>query len=71
MRNKPRTKHLTKRTYGLATDSRRYRAKTIALYQHNFYKEVCMIWKPIKGYEGYYEVSDHGDVRSLDRDIVG
>lgn len=30
-----------------------------------------MIWKPIKGYEGYYEVSDHGDVRSLDRDIVG
>lgn len=24
-------------------------------------------WKPIRGYEGFYEVSDHGDVRSLDR----
>ena len=25
------------------------------------------IWKPVVGYEGYYEVSDHGRVRSLDR----
>lgn len=25
------------------------------------------IWKPIKGYEGYYEVSDLGRIRSLDR----
>lgn len=24
-------------------------------------------WKPIKGYEGLYEVSDKGRVRSLDR----
>lgn len=24
-------------------------------------------WRPIPGYEGYYEVSDHGRVRSLDR----
>lgn len=24
-------------------------------------------WKPIKGYEGYYEVSDKGNVRSVDR----
>ena len=24
-------------------------------------------WKPIKGYEGLYEVSDHGRIRSLDR----
>lgn len=24
-------------------------------------------WKPIPGYEGIYEVSDHGNVRSLDR----
>lgn len=24
-------------------------------------------WKPIPGYEGLYEVSDHGRVRSLDR----
>lgn len=27
------------------------------------------IWKPIKGYEGYYEVSSIGNVRSLDREI--
>lgn len=25
------------------------------------------IWKPVVGYEGSYEVSDHGRVRSLDR----
>lgn len=25
------------------------------------------IWKPVVGYEGLYEVSDHGRVRSLDR----
>lgn len=24
-------------------------------------------WRPIKGYEGFYEVSSHGRVRSLDR----
>ena len=26
-----------------------------------------MLWKTISGYEGYYEVSDTGVVRSLDR----
>lgn len=26
-------------------------------------------WKPIPGYEGYYEVSSHGRVRSLDREV--
>ncbi|MEY1677243.1 HNH endonuclease [Gordonia phage Malachai] len=25
------------------------------------------LWRPVVGYEGYYEVSDHGHVRSLDR----
>ena len=25
------------------------------------------IWKPVKGYEGYYEVSNEGRVRGLDR----
>lgn len=25
------------------------------------------VWKPVKGYEGLYEVSDQGNVRSLDR----
>lgn len=28
------------------------------------------IWKPIKGYEGYYEVSNLGLVRSVDRVII-
>ena len=28
------------------------------------------IWKPIKGYDGIYEVSSLGRVRSLDRHIV-
>ena len=28
------------------------------------------IWKPIPGYEGLYEVSDQGRVRSLDRDVL-
>jgi hypothetical protein len=28
-------------------------------------------WKPIKGYEGYYEVSNDGLVRSLDRYVAG
>ena len=28
------------------------------------------VWKPIKGYEGFYEVSDRGNVRSLDRKII-
>ena len=27
-------------------------------------------WKEVKGYEGLYEVSDQGRVRSLDRDIL-
>lgn len=27
------------------------------------------IWKQIPGYEGYYEASDHGRIRSIDREI--
>ena len=27
------------------------------------------VWKPVKGYEGLYEVSDCGNVRSLDRTV--
>lgn len=30
----------------------------------NFMEEV---WKPVRGYEGYYEISNFGKVRSLDR----
>lgn len=26
-------------------------------------------WKPVVGYEGYYEASDHGRVRSVDRQV--
>jgi len=29
------------------------------------------VWKPISGYEGTYEVSDQGRVRSLDRTCLG
>ena len=28
-------------------------------------------WLPIAGYEGFYEVSDDGQIRSLDRQILG
>ena len=29
-----------------------------------------IIWKPIVGYEGYYEVNNNGEVRSLKREIT-
>ena len=29
-----------------------------------------MLWLPILGYHGYYEVSDHGLVRGIDRKIT-
>lgn len=32
--------------------------------------EDCERWLPVPGYEGGYEVSNHGRVRSLDRTIV-
>ena len=28
------------------------------------------IWKDIPGYEGYYQVSNHGNVRSMDREFI-
>lgn len=28
------------------------------------------IWKPIPGYEGMYEVSSEGRIKSLERDII-
>ena len=31
---------------------------------------ACEIWKDIKGYEGRYQVSNLGNVKSLDREIV-
>ena len=31
--------------------------------------EIPEIWKPIKGYESFYQVSNYGRIRSLDREI--
>lgn len=31
---------------------------------------ICEVWKPIPGYEGFYEISSHGSVRSVDRNIT-
>lgn len=28
------------------------------------------IWKPVKNYEGFYEVSNKGNVRSINRMII-
>ena len=33
-------------------------------------KAICEIWKPIKGYEEFYEISNYGRIRSLDRVII-
>ena len=29
------------------------------------------MWKNIKGYEGLYQISSYGTVRSLDREVIG
>lgn len=34
-----------------------------------FSKMKKEIWKSVKGYEGYFEISNHGNVRSMDRYI--
>ena len=31
------------------------------------YNKINEIWKPIKGYEDFYEISSFGRIRSLDR----
>jgi hypothetical protein len=33
--------------------------------------DTLELWLPVVGYEGHYEVSSHGNVRSLDRKILG
>lgn len=33
-------------------------------------REKKEVWKEIEGYEGLYEVSDKGNVRSKDRTII-
>lgn len=32
--------------------------------------ESIEIWKPINGYEGIYEISNHGRVKTLSRDVI-
>lgn len=32
---------------------------------------TCEMWKPVKGFEQYYEISNFGRVRSLDRMVPG
>ena len=34
-----------------------------------FRKTKMEVWKPVLGYEGYYEASDYGQIRSIDRCI--
>lgn len=34
------------------------------------YGDNMEIWKPVVGYEGFYEVSNEGRIRSLDRNVV-
>ena len=36
----------------------------------NMNESINEIWKPVEGYEGYYEVSNTGKVRSLPRTVV-
>lgn len=32
---------------------------------------VAESWRPVRGYEGFYEVSDQGHVRSMERSVKG
>lgn len=44
----------------------------VCTYMHNFHYISFMekeVWKPVKGYEGFYEVSDLGRVKSLSREV--
>lgn len=38
-------------------------------YYEKMEKLFTEVWRPVKGYEGLYEVSNNGNVRSLDRYI--
>lgn len=52
-RSRPLTRSLDQSKEGLAVDA----------------THEAEEWRPVLGYEGQYEVSDHGRVRSLDREI--
>lgn len=38
--------------------------------ENNYKNTIFETWKPIKGFEGLYEVSDQGRIKSLDRIII-
>jgi hypothetical protein len=44
-----------------------YRAEIIQLSNNGGYKCMEEVWKDIGGFEGLYQVSSHGNVRSLER----
>jgi hypothetical protein len=50
--------------------ARRLRASGTVELTHVAAKIAGENWRAVPGYEGRYEVSDHGRVRSLDREIV-
>lgn len=33
-------------------------------------KKIQVVWKPVLGYEDYYEISNEGEVRSLNRTVI-
>ena len=49
--------------------SRRLIFTIIQIKNTNMQKEIKEVWYPIYGYEGYYEISINGKVRSLERII--
>ena len=68
----------TPKLRGLTYGSPEYKAATAELgdalkhhYAHNRHHpefgDAGMEWRPVPGYEGHYEVSSHGDVRSVER----
>lgn len=42
---------------------------TTSVYTRSKFNNMTIIWKDIPGYEGYYQASDQGEIRSLDRQI--
>lgn len=44
--------------------------KSPFIYSSLFWLPQYEVWKPIAGYEGFYEVSNYGRIRSLDRLII-
>lgn len=43
----------------------------VLLFLHSYDMECIEVWKPVAGYEGRYEVSNYGRVKSLNYDKTG